>query len=86
MSNSDDPPNSYHTSDLFVAHATIPNAWKFIGRLDDRITLTTGEKVLPLEIEGCIMQESIVSEAVMFGVERSAWCDDFPHERRDAER
>lgn len=69
-SNSDDPPNSYHTSDLFIAHPTIPNAWKFVGRLDDRITLTNGEKVLPLAIEGRILQESLVSEVVVFGVER----------------
>jgi len=70
MSNSNDPPNSYHTSDLFLPHPTIPNAWKFVGRLDDRITLTNGEKVLPLSQEGRIMQEAAVSEAVMFGVER----------------
>lgn len=69
-SNSDDPLNSYYTSDLFIAHPTIPNAWKFVGRLDDRITLTNGEKVLPLAIEGGILQESVVSEVVVFGVER----------------
>jgi len=69
-SNSDDPPNSYYTSDLFIAHPTIHNAWKFVGRLDDRITLTNGEKVLPLAIEGRIVQEACVKDAVVFGVER----------------
>jgi hypothetical protein len=69
-SNSDDPPNSFHTKDLFIAHPTIPNAWKFVGRLDDRVTLTNGEKVLPLPIEGRIQQDPIVREAVVFGIDR----------------
>jgi acyl-coenzyme A synthetase/AMP-(fatty) acid ligase len=70
MSNSDDPPNSWHTNDLFVGHPTIPNAWKFVGRADDRVTLTNGEKVLPLQIEGRIQQDPLVKEAVVFGVDR----------------
>jgi Phosphopantetheine attachment site len=71
MSNSNDPPNSYHTSDLFIAHPSIPNAWKFIGRSDDRVTLLNGEKVLPLPIEGRIIQDMHVKEAVVFGIDRS---------------
>ncbi|KAF8862994.1 putative NRPS-like enzyme [Acephala macrosclerotiorum] len=70
-SNSNDPPNSYHTSDLFIPHPDIKNAWKPIGRLDDRITLLNGEKVLPLAIEGRITQHPYVREAVVFGVDRS---------------
>lgn len=70
MSNSDDPPNSYHTKDLFIAHPTVPNAWKFVGRLDDRVTLTNGEKVLPLSMEGRVRQHPLVKEAVVFGVDR----------------
>ena len=69
-SNSNDPPNSFHTKDLFIAHPTIPNAWKFVGRLDDRVTLTNGEKVLPLPIEGRIQQDPLVREAVVFGIDR----------------
>jgi hypothetical protein len=71
MSNSNDPPNSFHTKDLFIGHPTIPNAWKFVGRLDDRVTLTNGEKVLPLPIEGRIQQDPLVKEAVVFGIDRS---------------
>lgn len=70
MSNSDDPPNSWRTSDLFVPHPTIPNAWKFVGRMDDRITLFNGEKVLPLSIEGRIRNHPLVREAVVFGIDR----------------
>ena len=69
-SNSNDPPNSWHTNDLFIGHPIIPNAWKFVGRLDDRVALTNGEKVLPLPIEGRIQQDPLVKEVVVFGVDR----------------
>ena len=67
VSNSDDPPNSYHTGDLFQRHLVLPDAWKAVGRLDDRITLVTGEKILPLSIEGRIRQDALIKEAVVFG-------------------
>lgn len=70
MSNSDDPPKSWRTNDLFVPHPIIPNAWKFVGRMDDRITLLNGEKVLPLSIEGRIRNHPMVREAVVFGIDR----------------
>jgi hypothetical protein len=68
VSNSDDPPNSFHTRDMFIAHPTIPEAYKYLGRLDDRVTLMNGEKVLPLPIEGRVRKEELVQEAVVFGV------------------
>jgi hypothetical protein len=70
LSNCDDPPNSWRTNDLFVPHPTIADAWKFVGRMDDRITLINGEKVLPLTIEGRIRHHPLVKEAVVFGIDR----------------
>ncbi|KAH8671220.1 putative NRPS-like enzyme [Xylariales sp. PMI_506] len=70
ISNSDDPPNSWHTNDLFVPHPSIPNAWKFVTRMDDRITLINGEKVLPLNIESRVRCHPLVREAVVFGIDR----------------
>lgn len=67
-SNSDDPPNSYYTRDTFIPHPAIPDAWKYLGRLDDRVTLINGEKVLPIPYEHCIRQHELVKEAVVFGV------------------
>jgi thioester reductase-like protein len=61
---------SYHSRDLWTPHPSIPDAWKYIGRLDDRVTLANGEKVLPLPIEGRIRQDPLVKEAVVFGVGR----------------
>lgn len=67
-SNSNDPPRSYHSRDVFTPHPTIPDRWKYVTRLDDRVTLVNGEKVLPLPIEGTIKQDPLVQEAVVVGV------------------
>lgn len=71
ISNSNDPPDSFHSRDIFTPHKTIPGAWKYLGRLDDRVTLMNGEKVLPLPIEGSIRQHKLVREAVVFGIGRA---------------
>ncbi|TLD30841.1 hypothetical protein PspLS_01795 [Pyricularia sp. CBS 133598] len=72
MSNSDEPaPNSYRTRDTFVPHPTIPDAWKHVGRLDDRLTLVNGEKVLPIPMEGTISQSELVHQCLIFGVGRA---------------
>ena len=71
VSNSDEPPDSFHSRDVFTPHKSIPNAWKYLTRLDDRVTLVNGEKVLPLPIEGRIRQDALVREAVICGVGRS---------------
>jgi hypothetical protein len=71
VSNCDDPPNSFRTSDLFSPHPTIPNAWKYLGRLDDRVTLVNGEKVLPIPYEHQIRENELVQEACVFGVGRA---------------
>lgn len=65
--NSNDPPNSFRTRDLFVQHPSNPAFWKYVSRLDDRLTLVNGEKVLPIPIEGRIRQEPLVQEAIVFG-------------------
>ncbi|KAG6126433.1 putative NRPS-like protein biosynthetic cluster [Claviceps purpurea] len=71
MSNSDQPePNSWRTGDLFEPHPQIPNAWKFVSRMDDRIALINGEKVLPLPFESRVRAHPLVREAVMFGIDR----------------
>ncbi|KAJ5532996.1 AMP-dependent synthetase/ligase [Penicillium frequentans] len=71
-SNSNEPPGSYHSKDVFTPHPTLPNRWKYASRLDDRLTLINGEKVLPLPIEGCIKQHPLIHEAVVFGVGKTA--------------
>lgn len=72
VSNSDNPPNSFRTKDLFSKHPTIPDAYKYLGRIDDRVTLMNGEKVLPIPIEHRIRQDAHVQECIVVGVEKSA--------------
>lgn len=38
ISNSNDPPGSFHSGDLFSPHPTIDWAWKYLARADDRVT------------------------------------------------
>jgi hypothetical protein len=71
VSNCDVPPRSFNTSDLFSPHPTIRNAWKYLGRLDDRVTLVNGEKVLPVPYEHQIREHELVREACVFGVGRA---------------
>ncbi|CAI7655118.1 unnamed protein product [Penicillium glandicola] len=71
-SNSNEPPGSFHSKDVFTPHPTIAGRWKYISRLDDRINLVNGEKVLPLPIEGRIKQHPFVHDAIVVGVGKAA--------------
>lgn len=71
VSNCDDPPNSFRTRDTFVPHPSLPDAWKYVGRLDDRVTLVNGEKVLPVPYEHQVRQSELVKECLVFGVGRA---------------
>ncbi|KAI0006634.1 acetyl-CoA synthetase-like protein [Xylariaceae sp. FL0662B] len=70
VSNSDDPPGSFHSRDLFTPHPTIEGAWKYVARDDDRITLLNGEKILPVSMEGAIRESPLVRDALMVGNDR----------------
>lgn len=70
MSNSDDPAGSFHSRDLWTPHSTLPDAWKYIARDDDTVTLLSGEKILPLGIEGAIRECPLVRDALVVGNDR----------------
>ncbi|KIJ66073.1 hypothetical protein HYDPIDRAFT_27271 [Hydnomerulius pinastri MD-312] len=57
----------YATSDVFVKHPTKPN---FVGRTDDVIILSSGEKTVPAPMENIVRSSELVENAVMFGRER----------------
>lgn len=67
------PEHSFRTADLFTRHPDPrkSNYYKYLSRLDDRITLVNGEKVLPIPIEGRIREEALVRECVVFGFQRT---------------
>ncbi|KAI2779603.1 acetyl-CoA synthetase-like protein [Daldinia loculata] len=68
--NADDPPGSFHSGDLFVPHPTMDWAWKYVARADDRVTLLSGEKILPLGMEGTVREGPLVRDALMVGNDR----------------
>ena len=37
--------DAYASSDLVIPHKTVPGLWKIVGRLDEQIILSNGEKV-----------------------------------------
>ncbi|KAF9008146.1 acetyl-CoA synthetase-like protein [Hymenopellis radicata] len=74
----------YATHDIVKAHPTSPGLWRVIGRTDEVIVLSAGEKVVPNQTEDKVNSSPDVSGALMFGRGR-------PHcglivEPRDPER
>ncbi|KAH8088908.1 putative aminoadipate reductase [Cristinia sonorae] len=61
----------YATSDLFVPHPTKPGFWRTIGRGDDVITLSSGEKIVPPAQENFLITHPMIQGAVMFGRARN---------------
>ncbi|KAJ7460644.1 L-aminoadipate-semialdehyde dehydrogenase [Mycena latifolia] len=65
------PDGSYATKDLFLRHPEHENWYKYIGRLDDTLVQTVGEKTNPVPMELCIRGNSpYVAEAIVFGAGR----------------
>ncbi|THG99107.1 hypothetical protein EW026_g3199 [Hermanssonia centrifuga] len=60
----------YATSDLFVPHPTRKGLWRIVGRKDDVLVLSTGEKIVPLHQEEQITANPMIMGALMFGRER----------------
>ncbi|KAF8199438.1 putative non-ribosomal peptide synthetase [Pholiota molesta] len=57
----------YATSDLFVPHPTKNYLWKIVGRIDDVIIHSSGEKTVPPPMENILYSSPHIFGAVMFG-------------------
>jgi len=57
----------FPTKDLFVAHPTIPGMYKWCGRADDTISLSTAANVNPMLMETRISEHELVSGVLMVG-------------------
>ncbi|KAJ7892397.1 putative aminoadipate reductase [Mycena leptocephala] len=57
----------YATSDLFINHPEKKHLWKVVGRVDDVIVHTSGEKTVPGPIEDIVASSPYVAGVVMFG-------------------
>ena len=53
--------DAYATGDLVVPHPTVPGLWKIVGRLDEQIVLSNGEKVCTLASYHMAVLQLIVS-------------------------
>lgn len=62
--------NEYSTKDLFAPHPTEPGRWLCVGRADDVVVLSNGEKVQPVDIEACIASHPEVQSALVVGNRR----------------
>ncbi|CAA7263093.1 unnamed protein product [Cyclocybe aegerita] len=60
-------PRGYATSDTFVRHPTKEGLWKIVGRIDDVIIHSAGEKTVPAPMEQVILGNPIARSVVMFG-------------------
>ncbi|RYC62092.1 hypothetical protein CHU98_g4091 [Xylaria longipes] len=60
----------YSTKDLFAPHPTEPGRWLCVGRADDVVVLSNGEKVQPVDIEACISSHPDVQSALVVGNRR----------------
>ena len=58
---------SYATADLFRAHPSIPNAWKYHSRADSQLTLITGKKFDPAPLEDSIAACPDIRDCLVFG-------------------
>lgn len=60
----------WHTKDLFRPHPVKKGLWKFHGRRDDIIVLSSGEKLNPVPIESHLQTSPMVSGALVVGQAR----------------
>ncbi|KAF9060301.1 acetyl-CoA synthetase-like protein [Rhodocollybia butyracea] len=62
--------SGYATSDLWTPHPTKPGLWKIVGRADDVIIHSSGEKTVPAPFEDRVGQSPLLRGVIMFGRER----------------
>lgn len=74
MSNSNDPPGSFYTGDVFVKHPTKEDCWKIVGRKDDQISMAFPPTVNAHDYETVVKAAAAdkgVEEVVLFGQGRT---------------
>lgn len=55
------------TQDLFSKHPTKPNLWKYVGRSDDMLIFSNGEKYNPTAMEGTLRGHPEITGAIVVG-------------------
>ncbi|KAJ5650936.1 acetyl-CoA synthetase-like protein [Penicillium longicatenatum] len=62
--------DEFSTKDLYRPHPTLANHWTYVGRADDIIVFSTGEKLNPTTIEGAVMGHAGVLGAQVVGTKQ----------------
>ncbi|KAJ4469195.1 putative aminoadipate reductase [Lentinula aciculospora] len=62
--------SGYATSDLWVPHPSKPGLWSIVGRLDDVLIHSSGEKTVPAPFEDVVNKSPLIIGAIMFGRQR----------------
>ncbi|KAF5350345.1 hypothetical protein D9758_012816 [Tetrapyrgos nigripes] len=62
-----DGADAYAVGDLLEAHPTEDNVWRVVGRADDQIMHSNGEKTNPVPLESILNQDPHIQASVMFG-------------------
>lgn len=57
----------YNTNDLYQPHPTLPHHWLHVGRADDIIAFSNGEKLNPVTIEFTVGSHAEVKQAIVVG-------------------
>ncbi|KAF9058549.1 putative aminoadipate reductase [Rhodocollybia butyracea] len=60
----------YATSDLWTPHPSKPGLWAIVGRVDDVIIHSSGEKTVPGPFEDKVGKSPLLRAVIMFGRER----------------
>ncbi|KAI9046454.1 hypothetical protein LZ554_009203 [Drepanopeziza brunnea f. sp. 'monogermtubi'] len=60
----------FPTQDLYTKHPTKPNLWKYMGRIDDTIVLSNGEKFNSVDLEAALKQHPGVKGVLVVGQAR----------------
>ncbi|KAF9257799.1 acetyl-CoA synthetase-like protein [Marasmius fiardii PR-910] len=60
-------PQPFHVQDLLVCNPSAPNQLRILGRADDLIVLSTGEKIRPTGLERAVAEHPEVKDVLAFG-------------------
>ncbi|KAM5543040.1 hypothetical protein V8D89_003424 [Ganoderma adspersum] len=59
--------DAYSMNDLAMPHLARPGLWKIVGRADEQIVLSNGEKTNPVPLEMIINEDPHVRSSIIFG-------------------
>ncbi|KAF5671682.1 nonribosomal peptide synthetase [Fusarium heterosporum] len=62
--------SEWSTKDIYEPHPTLKDLWRYIGRADDVIVFSNGEKLNPVSIEATINGHALVNGAIVVGQQK----------------